>query len=353
VWATRIIPERDLTRYIPFGEDQILASRVRALYEQQKQVWPGFRQGHDALRRVEARKIDLGGCWVLCQHTPHRIASVAARVDPVSVMRRSCFLCPENLYPEEKGLSYEETYLILCNVSPIFDFHFVITHRDHVLQQIEGHFDTTLKLTRDLSPHFVLIYNGPRCGASAPDHLHFQILPDHNLPLPDQIRKNPLSRDHGPIIERDEILIAAPPGFSRRFLILESRDPAALSVWFHQTLTVLAEIGDTGQEPMINLVMKYGEGQWTLILFPRGKHRPRCYHGRGDEQLLISPGAIDMAGVFVIPRKTDYDRVNAATLAGIYREVTLPEDQFRRLIETLKRSAEVKGKDHGPLLEHL
>lgn len=335
MWHQRIIHEGDLRPYLaPYG-DHSLSSWMRALYDQQKRNWPQFRRGHDAMKRAQTRRVELGTCSVLCQYTPHRMASVSARVDPSSVRKRPCFLCLENLYPQEKGLEYGHDYLILCNVAPIFDFHLVITHHDHVRQQIETHFDTALELTRDLSPYFVLIYNGPRCGASAPDHLHFQALSGQNLPLESQIWGNPASRVQGIVIKREGILIAAPAGFSRRFLIFQSNGPALLSFWFHQTLEALTEAGAPASEPMINLVMAYRDGQWEMILFPREKHRPRCYHGREDSQLLISPGAIDMAGVFVIPRKKDYHRVDAAILLGIYQEVTLSEDRFSRVIESL------------------
>jgi hypothetical protein len=337
VWQERIIREGDLGPYLaPYG-DRSLPSRMRALYDHQKQGWSEFRRGHDAVERAQARRVELGRSWVLCQHTPHRMTSVSAHVDPVSVLKRPCFLCPENLYPQEKGLEYTNGYLILCNVSPIFDFHLVITHRDHVPQRIQPYFDTVLRLTRDLSPLFALIYNGPRCGASAPDHLHFQAFPAENLPLESQIWGAPTARPAGFVIERERILITAPADFFRHFLIFQSDEPTILSSWFDQTLEVLSKIEGVTSEPMINLVMAYRDGQWEMTLFPRDKHRPRCYHGQGDSQLLISPGAIDMAGVFVIPRKKDYDRVDAATLGGIYQEVTLDKDRFSRLIEELIR----------------
>jgi len=346
VWVKRVIDDQDLAPYIAQFGDQGLSSRAMALYEQQKQEWPEFRRGHDAMVRAETRRVDLESSWVICQYTPHRRASVSARVDPLSVMKRSCFLCPENLYPEERGLEYEEDYFILCNVSPIFDFHLVITHRDHVPQHLGGHFDSILRLAIELSPRFVVIYNGPRCGASAPDHLHFQALPRRNLPLATQVWGDSVCAAAGSVIKRDKILIAAPTGFSRRFLIFESKNPAVLSFWFYRTLAVLAEVENSADEPMINFVMAYRDGRWELILFPRASHRPRCYHGRGDGRLLISPGAIDMAGVFVIPRKRDYHKVDAAILHGIYQEVTLPEDRFsfvtEKLAEMKPRSSVVK-----------
>lgn len=335
MWRERVIPEEDLDPHLTRYGDRSLSSRMKALYDHQKLHWPEFRSGHDAMKTARIRRIKLGGCWVLCQFTPHRMASVSASVDPNSILGRPCFLCPHNLYPEEKGLAFANDYLILCNVSPVFDFHLVIIHRNHVPQQIEPHFDTLLGLTRDLSPDFVVIYNGSRCGASAPDHLHFQAFPAQILPLESQIRADRGVEVNGVIVKRDGILIAAPQGFFRHFLIFESTNPTILSSWFGQTLEALANEESAAREPMINLVMGYTDGQWKVILFPRERHRPRCYDGPGRSQLLISPGAIDMSGVFVIPRKQDYDAVEAETLRGIYQEVTLHQDRFTSLIREL------------------
>jgi hypothetical protein len=191
-------------------------------------------------------------------------------------------------------------------------------------------------LTRDLSPQFVLIYNGARCGASAPDHLHFQAFPSQNLPLEAQLLEARNSSLREIVVKREDILVAAPMGFSRHFVTFRSNNATLLSSWVHQTLEALGEAEGSAAEPMINLVMVYKEDGWEVILFPRSKHRPRCYDDGQDGQLVISPGAIDMAGVFVIPRKKDYERVNAETLNGIYQEVTLPEDRFSRLIEKLR-----------------
>jgi hypothetical protein len=335
VWTKRIISEAELAPYTHPGVDRTLASQVNALYEQQKHVWPRFRQAHDGLMKAKVRRVELGGVWVLCQYTPHRMASVSAQVDPAAIRSRLCFLCPERLDPEERGLSYGDEYLILCNVSPIFDLHLVISHRDHVPQQIGDHFDATLRLIRALSPHFNLIYNGPRCGASAPDHLHFQAFPSRNLPLEAQLGDHPPGIG-GVLVERAGILVAAPTGFHRHFIVFQGQDPVLLSSWFRRALEVLAEPEATAEEPMINLMMTYRDGRWQVVLFPRDKHRPRCYSDQGSDRILISPGAIDMAGLFVIPREKDYDTVDAELLRDIYGEVTLADDRFSQLVEALR-----------------
>jgi hypothetical protein len=340
----RAITERDLAPYLARYADDSLVSRVKALYDQQKHVWPEFRRGHEAMLRAERRVIELDNCRVICQHTPHRMQSVSARVDPVSIQKRSCFLCPASLHPEERGITYGNEYLILCNISPIFDHHVVISHQHHRPQAIRTSFADAMTLARELSPHFSLIYNGPRCGASAPDHLHFQAFPEQNLPLQNQVWRDDHVNVRATVRHGDDILITASKNSSRRFLTFKSRNRTALCLWFFEALAALkSEQDDGNDEPMINLVIACRGNQWELILFPRAKHRPDCFHDRGDGQFLISPGAIDMAGVVVVPRKTDYERMTAEILKDIYQEVTIREERFSRLLDALMRQSKPIG----------
>ena len=334
------VTEADLAPYLARYADDTLVSRIKALYDHQKHVWPEFRRGHEAMARAQHKTIRLKNCSVLCQYTPHRMRSVSAKVDPSSVRKRSCFLCPGSLQTEEKGLIYGKEYLILCNIAPIFDLHLVISHQHHLRQTIRNRFADAMALAQDLSPHFALIYNGPRCGASVPDHLHFQAFPGQNIPLRAQLRDDRHTSVHIPILSTPEIRITAPVGFSRRFLTLESTDRATLSFWFFRILEILRGGQDDGaDEPRVNLVMVFRNDQWELVVFPREKHRPSCFHRSGESQLLISPGAIDMGGFFVIPRKRDYEKVDAQVLEGIYQEVTIREDRFSRLIDALMRES--------------
>ena len=117
------------------------------------------------------------------QFNPGRYISTSAKVDEKSINDRKCFLCPANLPEEQKGILYEEEYLILGNPFPIFPEHFTIPNINHVPQQIKNNFPLMLKLTKDLSKHYVVLYNGPKCGASAPDHFHFQAGTKNFMPI--------------------------------------------------------------------------------------------------------------------------------------------------------------------------
>jgi ATP adenylyltransferase/5',5'''-P-1,P-4-tetraphosphate phosphorylase II len=342
------ITEASLAPYLAPFADGTLVSRIKALYDQQKTVWADFRQGHEAMTKAQRKTIHLKTCQVYCQCTPHRMRSVSAKVDRTSIRKRPCFLCPDSLQNEEKGLIYGKDYLILCNIAPIFDLHLVISHQQHIPQAIATGFADAMGLARDLSPHFAVVYNGPRCGASAPDHLHFQAFPVHNIPLQAELWDNRHTTAHIPILSGPDIRIHAPVGFSRRFLTLESTDPVTLSLWFFRALRALKIVQNDGaDEPMINFVMGFRKDQWQLVLFPREKHRPNCFYRSGEGQLLISPGAIDMAGFWVIPRKRDYERVDARVLEGIYQEVTIQEDDFSRLLDALSN----ENRSIGQLVE--
>jgi hypothetical protein len=67
----------------------------------------------------------------------------------------------------------EKHYQILVNPYPILPQHFTIPSRRHVVQQIWSHFGTMRHMAWTMPQHIVF-YNGPKCGASCPDHMHLQ-----------------------------------------------------------------------------------------------------------------------------------------------------------------------------------
>ena len=182
-WEERIITARELTPYLTEQDDGRLTREVNALIEHQKQTWPMLAEGYAAFEAMETKRIEVDGSGVIVQHNPKRIRSTAARVDKASVGARACFLCPDSLPVEERAIRYGDDLMILCNPFPVLDRHLSIVHRDHAPQQIEGNVEMLLMLARDLSPDFFVLYNGPRCGASAPDHLHFQACSREGLPV--------------------------------------------------------------------------------------------------------------------------------------------------------------------------
>jgi len=257
-------------------------------------------------------------CWV--QHNPRRLTSTTAAVEPGAVRARACFLCPEGLPPEERGLAIGDELVALCNPFPILDRHLVIVHRGHVPQRLAGRAGELLALARGLGPEDCVLYNGARCGASAPDHLHFQACSRARLPVEAALEGRELRRAGS-----GGWLLMRPEQCGRTVLALRSPRRAELAGWLEGLLAELPREADEA-EPKLNLVCVHAGGSWTAYLFPRARHRPACFFAEGDARLLASPGAIDMAGVLVLPEQRDFQRIDAARLAAIYGEVTAAAD---------------------------
>lgn len=316
-------------------------TRLDALFHRQRYEWPALARGLQELRHVRIREVRLGSSLFLLQHNPLRLASTSAVVEPEALRRRPCFLCPEALSPEQKGLAYRQ-YVILCNPYPILERHVTIVHREHRAQALEGQLEILLDLARDLAPEFLLLYNGPRCGASAPDHLHFQAAERARLPLwTNFARRQLLRRESGIAIFRT---LAHPVPT----LLYRATEPELLIRWFSETLSILKELTRTDDEPMLNLLVFAGDEHdldshvrrlvWTLLLFPRSRHRPSCFFAEEPARRLVSPAALDLAGIVVVPIREHFEKMTADELQGILSEVSLAPETFTRLVARLSGS---------------
>jgi len=294
-----------------------LAAGVERLIAEQTASWPLLASGVEGLRKALTRTERVAGRELFVRHIPHRIGSTTAAVDAASVARRPCFLCTANMPPEEKGLAFDEEFTLYCNPFPILEGHLTIVHRDHRPQRIAGFFETLLRLSEAL-PGFFVIYNGPECGASAPDHLHFQACSRALFPIERDSKETP-----GPCI----------PNYARQVLLLRHNDGAALQDRLQFAVDAIAEVAGAESEPLINIAAFHDEGRWTVVLFPRRKHRPRVYE---TGELTVSPAAIDLCGVFVVPVLSDYRRIRGADIESIFEEVTMPSDLFNRVLARLQ-----------------
>ena len=336
-WDGRIINERELAPYLK-SRDGGLAARVAALIEHQKNSWPLLREGYAAFAEIETKSIEANGSRAIIQHNPRRIASTAARVDKASVEARRCFLCAASLLPEEKGIAYDEGLVILCNPFPILDKHLSIVHREHIAQKIEGNVEALLMMARDLGSDFFVLYNGPECGASAPDHLHFQAA-SRNLPIEDELRRmeSESKRENDNKVE-----LFALSGFNRSAIIFRGSDSGRLARSIYRAVSELSLM--TGKaEPMINIICAHEEGEWTVYLFPRARHRPACYFAEGEQRLTVSPGAIDMAGLVVVPDRDDFAKVDAERVGQIFSEVSMDYETALKVVEKIGPRARAEG----------
>jgi Domain of unknown function (DUF4922) len=313
----RILGDADLE---PFQQkEKGFRARVRGMLAQQLETWPMLRVGAAGLAEVQYKKLIVRNSDVLAQFNPKRIVSTTARVDSATIGQRPCFLCPENLPPEEKGIEFGEDFIALCNPFPVLRDHLVVTARHHIPQAIEGNFGVLLDLSRELGADWFTVYNGPKCGASAPDHLHFQACSREILPIIRDIDR----WDRTPIQSSSAVDTFTLREYRVNSIIARSSDREALIGWFDRLLGWLA--GESDEEPMINLIVTSDEMGLTVIVFPRSRHRPSCYYAEGDAKLTVSPAAIDLGGVLVVPQADHFERISAQDVERIYAEVTSQE----------------------------
>ncbi len=312
----------------PGKSETSLPELCLAFFESQKRSWPALLSACQALDQTQTRELDCGNYRVTLQFNPARAVSARAAVDPESIRRRPCFLCDKNRPPDQHALTYRGDFLILCNPAPIFDRHFTVVSREHRSQDLASSLGTLLQIARDVSPAYTVFYNGPAAGASAPDHLHFQMIPAGALPF---IKQSPKTRLN---IEEDSVQILVPDANDRAMVVLEATNANSLAERFQAFLKTVKKTLATTGEPPCNVFCFYEKGRYRLTTFLRSKHRPDAYYAEGEERIFVSPGAIDLAGVLVIPALKDFNRLDCATVRDIYREVSWEK---KALQESLKK----------------
>ncbi|MCG3157784.1 MAG: hypothetical protein DKINENOH_04420 [bacterium] len=324
-----MLSPRYFAEYGPAKNSPTLARLALDLLAQQQAAWPQLREGYRALASVQVRELDNHEYAVRLQFNPLRVVSSGAKVDPRSIQARPCFLCVENLPPPQQGILYREEFLVLCNPAPIFSQHYTISHLQHQPQALAGHVETLLRLARDFSPYFTVFYNGPKCGASAPDHLHFQACPRRVIPAETQMYE-PARR----LLMKSLLGVSLHKlqGLGREVLLLTGFEAAALATVWRRTLAAMQAVLPIDHEPMLNAICFYEDELYHVLLFPRHKHRPEVFFREGEDRILISPAAVDMGGLIVTPIEKDFRQVEAALVADIYREVSIPPEVTHQIL---------------------
>ena len=331
--SARVInSERIFASFDGSRDDPDLSGLCLDLLAQQKISWPLLRDAYAAQDSAQIREISADGISVKLQFNPRRIISSAAAVDSESISRRPCFLCVENLPEAQKGILYRQTFLILCNPAPIFPQHYTVSNLRHIPQSIEKNMASFLLLAKDFGPGLTVFYNGPRCGASAPDHLHFHVVPSDMMPIEKEIRE-----------DRNKILIRRLEGasiltlmsLSRPIIIVEGKELRSVETALLKAVEAMRETLPASDEPMMNLLCTYDSAQWHVLLFPRRKHRPDAYYREGEERILISPGAVDLGGLVITPVEKDFNAIDAEQIGNIFKEVSMDDDTFAKIMATL------------------
>ena len=324
-----ILTESELRKY---GKTFSFSKMAIALVNHQKANWPLAAGNYASLRQVRTQSFDFGHFRMDCQFNPERIRSSAANTDSTAISSRPCFLCESNRPAEQAGLVAGNDFIILCNPYPIFPYHLTIPLLEHTPQRLEGHEERFLDLLRELD-EFTVFYNGAKCGASAPDHFHFQAGIRDLLPVEDEIGQL-LSNYSETIYDGQSGRISSVENYLRRFVCFESTDKANLSAWIRAAISALRESGKT-DEPMINLLGWFNNGTWRVVLFPRKAQRPKEYYADEFDRILVSPAAVELGGLIILPREEDFYKITRNNLESIFSQVTIQKKDFNIFKENL------------------
>ena len=306
--------------------------KVNEMLVSQQTEWELARTNYSALKHVKVKELCVEGVTYKVQFNPARIVSSAAKVDAKTLQARKCFLCPAHLPKEQTGLPFNDHYQILVNPFPIFPRHLTVPELAHVPQRIDGRLGNMLDLAQQLTD-FVVFYNGPRCGASAPDHAHFQAGNKGFLPLESSWRSL-IAEEVGHWGTASLYTLHDAPRAT--LVITSTRRDDVLQLFQH--LYAQLPVADGEVEPMLNLLALYEEGQWVLFVFPRKKHRPSCYTAEGEANILLSPASVDMGGVFITPLEKDFNKITACDIAQILHEVCFSPEELKVLVNRMSAS---------------
>ena len=314
-------------------------SPLQRYFDRQLEQWDDVRHRYRELNNVQTRELSVGATQVVLQWNPARIGSTGAKIDSRSISERPCFLCAQNRPKEQMKRTIDGRWELLVNPFPILPMHFTLPTLKHTPQAISDMYGEIYRLLAAY-PELMVFYNGPKCGASAPDHAHLQAGIPKTLPLIDSWQR--LSRELTPVVSlSDDDNISVVTDYPCPALLIRSHSREAGERLFHRLYSVLTS--HPSEEPMMNIVAWRKGSEYLSVVFPRAKHRPDCY---GD--ILVSPGAIDMAGLIITPRQEDFERLTAEQAIAILQEVSLPRDAFDKVIEQLQTpSASPKQERSG------
>ena len=301
-------------------------------FHNQLNQWQDIAKRFEELKGVQTREVGSA----LAQFNPARLVSTGAKIDKATLAKRPCFLCEKNRPGEQITLPFGEGFDILINPFPILPVHFTIPSRHHQLQAIAENYVQIHRLLRAY-PQLMVFYNGPKCGASAPDHLHFQAGTSGMLPL---------QRDWQRLYETSVPLLKL-NGTEGIYEIKDYICPA-LAIVSHtekndvELFNYLYEalpLKEDETEPMMNIVAWRSEEGFVSIVFPREKHRPNCYSAEGEGQCLVSPGSLDMAGLLILPRQSDFEGMTAERAEAVLREVSLSNEAMVNVVKRIRNKA--------------
>lgn len=293
-----------------------ISQKAIELFNRQLKSWNLAANNYATLKNVAEKTFSFDHSVIKVQYNPARAVSSGAKVDSKTIAERPCFLCMKNLPKEQEVYPLSNDFVLAVNPFPVFFPHFTIPHRQHIPQQILPYIGEMLQMSEILSD-FTLFYNGPACGASAPDHLHFQAAPKGSMPVEWEIMQETKDKRNSGEKYREQY------DELRMYYFIEWNDKNEVQNIFEKIYNKLPH--PVSNEPMMNILTCYTKGIYRVIIFPRKNHRPLQYFAEDAEKIMISPGAVDMAGILITPRKEDFDKLTKSNIKNIFEQVSLQE----------------------------
>ena len=308
-------------------------SSISRFFNRQLEMWEDARHRFRDLKHVEVRQLSD---QLKVQFNPARIVSTGAKIDKHTLGERPCFLCERNRPKEQMTKQIDDHFQLLVNPFPILPVHFTIPATKHQPQSIYRHYGEMHRLL-SLHSELMVFYNGPKCGASAPDHLHFQAGTSGVLPL--QTNWQRLSRSLTDVISlNDEEKISVLSDFLVPAFVIISKSEDSDEELFHRLYRSMPMRGDES-EPMMNIIAWRKGDEFISVVIPREKHRPDAYFAEGEAQMMVSPGALDMAGLIITPREEDFSKINLDKATALLRECGISAEKMESVVSNLKASA--------------
>ncbi len=310
----------------------LLIEQIDKLIEQQLREWQLVRDNYAALDEARYREVilenSLDKSRIVLQYNPKRLRSSSAKIDAASLKARPCFLCSDNQPQQQESVVWDKLYKIQVNPYPIFSRHLTISTVEHTPQRMGGSIAHMMRLAKDLNG-YVVFYNGPRSGASAPDHAHFQAGICQELPICSELAGATINL----LDANSNGMFGSVTSLSRPVFQIETLDIEQGEQWFNDLIDVLP-VKEGHDEPMINLLCWHEGNSWHITVFPRRKHRPACY-GTGEDQFVLSPASVDLGGLWAIAREEDYNTLTLHDVRLILMDVCISPEDFEVISDKL------------------
>ena len=321
-------------------------SSLQRFFNRQLETWDDARLHFRDLQNVKTRDLSVGENTIRLQFNPARMVSTGAKIDQASLKKRRCFLCAENRPEQQIEVHIDNDFTLLVNPFPILPTHFTIPKNQHTPQSIRENIGEMYKVLTDY-PELMVFYNGPKCGASAPDHMHLQAGSSGILPLQNEWQR--LSRNLMEVAAYDDATISMVRGFVTSAIAVRSTTAEAGKKAFLKVYEAMPQREDE-TEPMMNIVAWKQADEFILVVIPRAKHRPDCYFEEDESRkVLVSPGALDMSGMLITPRPGDFEGLTGERAAAIIRECGISDEVAQDIANKIKANHDKEKADHLPM----